>query len=371
MDIINWLYLGIPILFGLLLALFIYQTRLRQRRVPFLVSSLVFGLFAGLFGFLDGAGWVDHYIGIVMQLNLSGFQIFFFYLFIEALSDVRIGVAKFAFAFCLLVMQTLSLWSFFWMHALGVSDFDSQVWFFADFGYGMQALFVYLGLGVYFYLKVFRLTKEVKALLLAIALMLVSVSFLVSFTKDMTDFAHIPLPNWYDDLSTVAQGLVLVGLTFFTVVYLVDIDYLYRLPFDIYQLQVAYKTGITIHSVKFKARSSIELEEDLLSGLLSTINSVFQAIVKEGESGINTISGKKMHILIESGQKISIIVPCERPSIILVRAMRRYVAEFERMFSVRIGDNDTLVNDFDSARVLLKKIFPFLIPVENVAKIEK
>jgi len=364
-DVRVILSLGIPLLFCVLLVFFVYQTTRRERKVPFLIVSICFGVVQGIFGLAgeEELFLLSHALILALQLGCSGMQVFFFFLFLENLRDLKFNPYRLVLACCLAFLQQFSLWLIVWFSDVaGDSVAVSIMWHFADIGYNYLALFVFLGCGVVVHVQTYRLISEKKALALALALVSVSAGFVISAIIDVLEDLKIKF-DWDLPISLGNFGEIfqLLGLALYTIVYLTNVDYLYRLPYDNYSLMISYKkSGVLVHYVKFKCRSKFEINQDLFSGLLSTINSVFQAILTK-DVDINTISSKHATVLMESGDHVTAAVITEKPTAMLDKALKRYVRLFERMFIIRLGDQDTCTNDFDRARVLLKKIFPFCI----------
>jgi hypothetical protein len=363
------LYLLLPGSFGLLLALFIVQTTTRERDVPFLIISVLFGTLSGIFAALriaDVFPSIPSQRAFFLSLHMScaGLQFLFFFLFIEGLREYRPSSWRLLLAFGLSLLQLVSLWYIYWFQG---QDAVNDIWLFADIGYDTLGLFTFLGCALPLYIQTYRLTKEGRSIVLAIAVILIGAGFVLGSLGDYTDyfgqvFSEIPasFKDVVNDITGFNDALDLSGLLLFIIVYVTNVDYLYRLPNDNYALMVSLKTGETIHFVRFKTRSKVDLNQDLLSGLLSTINSVFQAIMTTSAS-IKEISSKNATLLTESGQWVSATIITEKPSAILDKALKRYVNHFERMFSVRLGDKSTCVTDYDAAKTLLKKIFPFFV----------
>jgi len=290
----------------------------------------------------------------------SGFEFLFFFLFIEGLREYRANAGRLVFACCLLLLQSVALWCIVWFQGQG--EASSHLWLLADFGYGTLGIFTFLACATPVYIRAYRLTKEPRSVVLVVAVILIGVGFILGSLKDYTDyFAESgDFKSLIGEIASFNDALALAGIILLTIVYVSNVDYLYRLPNDNYALMVSLKTGETIHFVRFKTRSKVDLNQDLLSGLLSTINSVFQSIMTTS-SDIKEISSKNATLLSESGRFVTATIITEKPSAILDKALKRYVGHFERMFVVRLGDKSTCVTDYNSANMLLKKIFPFFI----------
>jgi hypothetical protein len=124
-------------------------------------------------------------------------------------------------------------------------------------------------------------------------------------------------------------------------------------------LVVTYKSGITIHSVKFQTKRNLEIKQNLFSGFMTSISFVFNNILKS-EEPIETISSKDATILMRSGEKIIVIMIVEQPTKILERAMDRYIEMFEKRFQEELEEETSEVSKFKDAEDLINPIFPFL-----------
>ncbi|NMC05492.1 MAG: hypothetical protein GYA24_09780 [Candidatus Lokiarchaeota archaeon] len=364
-DLETTLYLFLPGLLGLLLGLFIFQTIIRERRAPYLIATLAFGVVSGIVSILDRIDGLPaipnaHSFALSLSLSCTGLQFLFFFLFIEELRNYHPHAGRLVIAFTLVSVQIIVLWCIYWFQGQGTVT--GNLWLLADLAYGALGVFVFLGCAAPVYNQTYRLTREPRSSWLSVAVILIGAGQALGLLKDLTDFFAPPgdFKNIIGEIATYNDALALAGIILFTIVYVSNVDYIYRLPHDNFALMVSLKTGETIHFVRFKTRAKVDLNQDLLSGLLSTINSVFQSIMATSTS-IKEISSRNATLLAESGRWIVATIITEKPSAILDEALNRYVDHFERMFSVRLGDKSTFVNDYDAARTLLKKIFPFFV----------
>ncbi len=347
-------------LFGALFLLFIVQSVLRHRSARTLVISLLFGILAGIFAVFSSGEVVPisgfyRDVFLSLQLNLYGFQFFFFFVFLEQLIRKNLHPGYLTVVLSLLVLQTLSLW--FIVSFNSYSEVTSILWFFADLGYSSLAIFVYLVRGVPIYLKTYKYTREVKPLIFSISLLIISAGFIIGACNDYFGFFGL---DWFSDIASVGIILPMLGLLIFTVLYLVNIDYLYRLPNDIFLLMVLTKPGIPLFSVKLRTRKRVKIEEDLLSGLISAVNNVFEEIFKT-KSAIQNISGKEISLLMESAGKIVVLVITDKISHFLDLALKRYTKEFEVRFRNLLEEKIQDTVKYKDAIELLTPIFPFFI----------
>jgi hypothetical protein len=258
----------------------------------------------------------------------------------------------------LLILQNASLYFMVWF-----SPFSEEVvdflWLPADVGYNSLAIVAFGIFGIPIYTRLYRYTKEGKALGFMISLSLVISGFIIHSFIDYLGFFDL-VPPWLDNISILGEILPLSGLLLFLMTYIVEVDYIYRLPADHYMLMVSYKdSGILLHAVKFETHKEVNLKENLFSGFISSLSVLFTEIFKE-PSQIETISGKNIHILMRSGRFITAMMVTRQPTSILENAMDRYIEEFENHYEKELKREIAEVSKFDDAIQLVKPIFPFL-----------
>jgi len=352
-------FLVITVLFGILLGLFVWQTVRHRRSATILVISLSVGFLACIFaifssGIVIPLTSLQENIFQALQLNAFGFQFFFFYVFIERLRSKEIHSGLLVIMVSFLFLQTFSLWLRICFNNIG--DTHQVLWFLADMGYTLAGILVYLGLSVPVYLKTYKYTREIKPVVIAVALGLIGIGFIFSFFNDILDFMQISV-GVLENLAELTMPLQAIGLFIFTSIYLSDIDYLYRNPFDVFLLMVVTKAGIPLHTVKLKTRSQIDIEGDLLSGLLSAMNNVFEEIFKIAT--IRSISSEKIHIMMDPGKEIISIVISDKISYFLIEALKRYTKMFEEQFSTELKEKVRNTVQYKTAINLIKPVFPF------------
>ena len=363
LDIDDYLNLGFAVFFAILLILFAYQTLKKKRSAPHFLILLSFGMLGGVFAFLDSSKlFSDPYrYFLTIQLICYGFQFFFFYLFMEELVSVKVKPMRFGIALSFLIVQVLSLILITYYRAIGEST--TLLWLFSDTGYDGLALFTVWGCAIPVYIQMYRYTKEKKPLFFATAMLIVGLGFFIILLIDYISFFGV-VPEWLNNISDLGDILPLLGLMLFLIGYLSNVDYIYRLAHDNYLLMVTYKSGITIHSINFENQSEIVVEENLISGLLTTINMIFSNVL-HSKSHIETIASKDATIYMTTGKYITTTILAEHTSAMLARAMARYTQEFEVRYQELLQKEESDTSQFDNATELLSSVFPFLIIKKN------
>ncbi|MBD3185900.1 hypothetical protein GF325_03640 [Candidatus Bathyarchaeota archaeon] len=355
-----YLNLGIMILFSVLLVLFIYQVVKQDRSAPFFIVSLACGVAGGLFAFLDSmrdeiSVPLNHSILLALQISFYGLQFMFFYLFLESLVTTRINPWRLTIAIMFFTIQVLSLWLIVWFQGNPVTN---DLWLFADIGYSNLALFTFVIFGLFIYIRMYKYTKEVKPIIFAVALIIVGGGFVIISLTDYIGYWG-SIPSWLSEISILGDALPLAGLAIFTITYLSDVSYIYRLPFDVYALMVTTNAGVSIHSVALENTRRIKIEEQMLSGFLSAINELFRNFMGT-KFPVDHITSPEASILIEQGSIINIVIVASKDSTVLERGMKRYCKEFEHQFGHRIRSDLIDMSEFEDAKRLIRPIFPFL-----------
>lgn len=359
-TIINLLISGSYVI---LLILFSYQISKRKRSAPYLLSLLCFGLVGAFFAFLDSSALFPTFtsysrIYLIFELTCYGLQFFFFYLFVESISHVRPRLWGIVIMCGLVILQNSSLYFMIWFSSISEKVIE-LLWLPADIGYNGLALMAFGIFGIPTYYRLYRYTKERKALGFIFSLILVISGFIIYSFIDYLGFFDL-LPSWLENISILGEIFPLSGLFLFLITYGIDVDYIYRLPADHYTLMVSYKeSGILLHSVNFKTHKNVDLKEHLFSGFISSFSLLFSEIFKE-PSNIETISGKNIHSLMRSGKYINVMMVTRQPTLILERAMDRYIKEFENKYENELKQEIAEVSKFDNAISLVTPIFPFL-----------
>ncbi|MFX0100695.1 MAG: hypothetical protein ACFFCS_14060 [Candidatus Hodarchaeota archaeon] len=350
-------------LFGVLFVFLLVQTIKQKRNAPYLLTSIFFGFLAGLIQFLTlEAIFKTFYIFDILttfkhQLNLSAYalMIFFFYLFLEDLTDIKPNIMRFSIIFGLLILDLLPLWQLYWFDN---KDVSGKLWVLTDAGYDFLGFCVFAIFGLWVYIKTFKYSKDGRAISLAISMIIVGIGYAGLALYDLNDFFDF-LAFPLGDLKTIGGAISIIGLLIMVLSYVTNVNYLYRLPNDNYVLTVAYKSGVPIHTVEMQtSRKKVSIEQEMLTGLISAISTMFRGTL-QSDTDIENIKSKDATILVESGARVICIIVSDHVSATLSRALKRYVREFESMFEKELGEEALDSTKFEPANDLLKRVFPF------------
>jgi hypothetical protein len=161
-------------------------------------------------------------------------------------------------------------------------------------------------------------------------------------------------------LSIEGVGTSTIPIAVILVTFTGDLDYIFRLPDNYYLLLVTYKdSGIAIHRVQFESAKAINVEENLLSGFLTAVNSLFGETLK-ATGRIERIAGPDASLLMCTGQWVTVTIAGDKTPAILKRALRRYTNAFEARFAKSLEAQTPNLNEFNGAEDFIPQSFPFL-----------
>ena len=343
----------LTLLFLITTALFIYQTIRHHRRAHILSVGTVFGVLAGFFTILyDGGFFTGDLASWILRLELIAwsFLYFFVYLFIEELEEtqpnsIRLSFASFFFG-SFIVFSVLSM-------SPQAGDEVIILW---DFFYNALGAFTF-GFGAYSFIKAFYLVREVYPLTQGLGMISVVIGFFLAFFNDLNGmYLHIDV-----DLGIIPDGLKVIGLLVFIFIYLIRIDYLYRLPVQVISIAIYSTSGLPIYIAKATGRDlKVEIDHMLLGGMFEALND----IMKKATGSIHHIkelSNPDRVITFYASEKIALAVTAARSTHFLENAMKFATTLIEEHFKEELEQEFLNTEEFKDTGVLIRKAFPFLI----------
>lgn len=358
-------------LFFLFLAVFfIYQSRIQDRPVKYVLISMIFGAITSLmiliWSTLDNR---DSEIAWIIRngyLFMSALQFLYFYFFIENIISLKpkrwnlIGVS---------LLLGLAFVGFLASNIFYRQDSTENLEIIKFFrligriGYNGLAVFIFVVLSIPIYYKMYRYTKEFKSTILFTAVCLIAFGYILTLIFDIIYIYRIDLftaGSFCQIMLDVGNNVPMAGLGIFAIVYAFNISYIYRLPSDHYVLQVAYKNGLNLLSVRFETKHrTVQVMDQLFSGMISAINTVYTTMFNI-EHSIEAIMSEELSIVMESGDQVTVIVVTEQPSGVLKRGMKLFVKKFEHTFQEALARSEQDLLYFENGKQIFTRIFPFL-----------
>ena len=356
--------------FVVLVGLFIYQSQNQNRPVGYVLTSMIMGSFTTL-GVLIWSTLEDKESEIAWILRscyliISGIQFLFFFFFIENSNSLKPSRTNVVIITILLGSQILGMIAFNIFYQPGVTENLKFLNFFkllGRIGYNGLGVFIFGVLSLPIYYRMYKYTKETRAIILFTAAALIAGGYFITFIFDIFFIYNEGLfvsGSFLRTMLDIGNNVPMIGLGTFAILYAFNLEYIYRLPFDHYVMVVAYRSGLNILSVPFETKhKEIGIQEQLFTGMLTAINGIYTHVF-ESEKLIETIASKDLSIVMDNGKYISVIVATEHPSGILKRGMKLFVKKFEATFAGALERKEKDVMYFESAKNIFNRIFPFL-----------
>ena len=356
---------------AILIVIFIYHSVNQKRPVYYFLATLVLAFLSTL---LTVIAWVifdkDSFGMQLMRsiyLTISGMQIAVFFVFLENSRSVKISAQRLVICVGLFMIQCFGLWSLvgFYNQIIPEDSFNTAFWFISKTGLNLLAVFAYGWCGIRIFYHMYTFTRERKSLFGLLSVMILTLGYTLSFIIDIVDAFQI-LEGFWLTAKTIADAIPIVGLIPLVLVYVSNITFVYRLPFNHYFLMIYYKSGLPLFSIPFQTKGkSMEFQENMLSGMMTALNMVYTTILFS-EEPIEDIHSKGISLFSENGKYISAIVASDQISRVLYRGMRQFVMEFEKKFATELEALDTNMAHFEEGKAIFQLIFPFLIPKGNI-----
>ncbi len=243
----------------------------------------------------------------------------------------------------------------------GAAAIFAEIYNLSSILYFLGYLGVTAGVGFPVFVHTYRYTRERRALAFTLALLVTTVGHLLGLIYYAILATGIPVPAWYSALRPITATISMLGLLIFWFMMLPNVDYIYRLPFDVHLLVVCYRTsGLPAYTANFKTQQPLKIEPNLLAGLFTALNSVFMEVGRK-EVALESVAGPGMHFLLEWGTGVATLVVSDRDTHYLRQAVKGFTRDFEARYAADIKAQTPQVNVYDQASEIIKRNFPFLL----------
>ncbi|MHA1303444.1 MAG: hypothetical protein ACTSQE_01960 [Candidatus Heimdallarchaeaceae archaeon] len=148
--------------------------------------------------------------------------------------------------------------------------------------------------------------------------------------------------------------------------------FVYLLPTRINKVVVFNESGVLLYAVRVGKEQPDIIEHTLLSGTLTAI----KHLIKEttgSQSDLQKIAFRDKYMIVAENEakNVSTIIICDRDSFMLQTAAKQFINAFSSEFEELLTEFDGSVEGFDRATSLVKRIFPFVPPLELFQEEEK
>jgi hypothetical protein len=206
----------------------------------------------------------------------------------------------------------------------------------------------------------YQYTRERLALILCAAILIGLIAQPFSLVCYFGLALRVPLPDWWSNLREINTGLSLIYYILYFGILMIKVDYIYRLPFDVHMVLVCYRSsGLPVFTVRFKTKKPARVDPDLLSGLFTALNQMFQEVGREDIS-LENVAGPGMHFLLEWGENVVTLVVTDQDTFYLRQAVKQFTTDFETCYAQEVKACTPEVSAYDQASKLIKQNFPFI-----------
>jgi hypothetical protein len=298
-----------------------------------------------------------------MQLSLSGFGIVLMYLFQENIIQLNLNPVRFAFICILIVVHVVFQW-LITLYNNPTGEYWFFLWFCSLMPYYIAGIYVFAFFGLPIWIRTYKKTHAKVFILYIFAYCCIVCSDLCLFYTNFQNNLFLQLDNPITlFIDGFGNAIGLIGL--FLLYSLIAVNYLalYRLPQDNYALIIANHSGIVLNFYRFKAERPIALQEDLIAGFLSAVNSMFDETLHSRKK-INLISSGDAAIYMEHGTRVSVAFLAQNISGLVAGEMKRFLNDYEKEFEKDLARNQSNVGVFRRAKSIVQTRFPFFEIIE-------
>lgn len=353
------------VFFSCLLYIFTKHTRNYKRPVKLLRNFALVGVFYSVFVIWHGIISEEQYwLSVItkdLYLSLSGVQTLLFFVFLSSIYPKSIRKASLILISSFFIIQMIGLWSALILARYNYNLEAISIYFLImrKVGYNGGAFLVYGLFGTSLYWKMYLYSREKRALFLYLGMFLGGVGYLMTLIFGILNIFFLS-NEIIVFLNLIGDLLPMIGLLLFSVVYLFDMDYLFRLPINHYFLFIMSNHGMKMYRLNFKTKGkTLEIQENLFAGMISAINSIYTQVLKSSFS-IKEISSNDAALQIEKGEYITCIIATDYITPILIDGMKQFVKDFEDKFKNNLQNSPNIMDPFKGADKIFQTIFPFI-----------
>ncbi|MFW9990729.1 MAG: hypothetical protein ACFFD4_01595 [Candidatus Odinarchaeota archaeon] len=348
---------ALTVFFAILFALFLYQTLKRNRRAYILTTGIFFGILAGLITAIIELQLFPDWGSELLRIELIVWALMYgcLYLFLEETETTSPNGIRFSIVITL--FTGFLVFSFISLHPEAV-NMQLDLWW--DFFYNGLGVFIF-GFGIYSFFKTYLFGRELEPLVQSIGMVFVVAGFCLSFYGDLTG----------ESLGILADALKIVGLLVFIAVFILRIDFIYRLPIEVFSIAIYTNTGFPIYIARSKHAREIEtIDHTLLAGMFQALNNIIQNATGS-ISTIKELSSKDRVITFYSSEKVTVAAVVDRSTHFLENALMGTALLIEKRYSDELGESVLDTSRLTECASITADSFPFLVlePVKENERI--
>lgn len=335
---------------SLIAIIFIYQTQRKHRKVYFLSFGLLLPIIGQIFYvIIHTSNFINIELDIGQYIRDYLFGIFYFLIFIHFYNLYNENDNNYLIN---IIFGILSIFTAFLF--LSIFTNDASIISFTGRFVNVIGLvcFAYISYVSFLVAKMLRERESIVECSSYIIIFCAHIIYVLGDNYFLTFF----------DYTTLADTIGVIGLILLFLNYLSNLDYLYRLPFPIYQLIVYNNSGLCIYSrsVKTKGIQSIDIEEMLFSGLISAISSGIKESLGTSTE-LRYIDATDKHILLKIFKGLTVVIVSDSKSNLLLESLKTINSLIGDDFRKDINESIINVNKMNSyLDSIVKTAFPYV-----------
>ncbi len=372
--VMNWIgtaFIGVVVL------VFIFKGLKHNYNANYLFVSLTFsfiGIFIENFLYFPSNAENAQKLNFIFALHITSFTfyLFFMFMFLNSLARVKPSTGNLFVAAGFFSVMLIGVWQHYIFFPEMSYTNGTMCVTTARLAYDLFGVFVFGWHGMRTYFNIYQKIKERLAFTFFLSQAFMTLGFAIRAIREVWSLlAKIPnSPIIYAEgtflgaLLNLCDILALMAIIVFLFMYISNIEYIVRLPDDIYFLGIYTLSGLKIYRASFQTSKEKDVEDKILSGIFSAFHSIFKALFKS-EHPIESIRSEDFSLLFSTNSTIMVVMATDKPTFILKSAMEQFLKRFENEFPDIYNDNFLDLSNIEDVREIIKNRFPFLRIVKD------
>lgn len=234
-----------------------------------------------------------------------------------------------------------------------------------DLGYNLMGIVVFT-YGAFVHYDIYKKTSEKTALLISGSILLIAIGFVIALLGDTSAYLtseNIIEHGFFNFGFPVGDVLKFLGLIVFVIFYLVNFQYIFRLPVNISTIMIFNNLGLLIYAAKYSHETNQREKEALPIELVTASLSAFETFMKQtthSETPLRKIETQDKRVVIESGKLASVAIIADKATYFLINSMKELIKELENNFEEHLKKDFTDSSYYAKVPEYIKRIFPYL-----------
>jgi len=220
-----------------------------------------------------------------------------------------------------------------------------------DITYATLGMLIF-GFGAFVHYKIYKLTKEYQGMLIGCALCLLVAGFFLGLLNDF----GVP-----GNLGLFGEIMKILGIFVFVFLYVFQIDYIFRIPFQINTVMLFNQFGMLIYAAIYKIREDQKdsISMDLITAAISGFSTFMSETIGSEEPLKRVETGDKI-LIVEHGKKSTIAIISDNSNFFLKQSMKEVIRTIECKYEKPLDVDYMDSSFFSDIPKFLVDSFPYL-----------